>query len=120
MDTDAIAMLFQYFAPLHLRADAALPQSRIAQHVPDRHPDRPQTPEEFDPDQDGCVVVPLARLVPVRIGKQPDPLIVTDGIGRQSRTLRKFTNLHEHLFPSRRINRYELERTLSQGIFHKE
>ncbi len=38
-------------------------------------------------------------------------------MGRQSRTLRQFTNLHEHLFSSRRMNRYELERTLSQGDF---
>lgn len=50
MDADALAMLFQHFASLRLRADAALPQSCISQHVPDRHPGRSQTPKEFDPD----------------------------------------------------------------------
>jgi hypothetical protein len=38
-------------------------------------------------------------------------------MGRQSRTLCQFTDLHEHLFSSRRKDRYELERTLSQGLF---
>lgn len=97
MNSDTLAMLFQHIASLRFRADAALPQGCVAQHVPDRHPGRSQTAKESDPDQDRCVVVPLARLVPVRIGQQPDPLIVTDGMGRQSRTLCQFTDLHEHL-----------------------
>lgn len=52
MGADALAMLSQHFASLRFRADAALPQSCITQHVPDRHPGRSQTPEKFDPDQD--------------------------------------------------------------------
>ncbi len=40
MGADALAVLFQHFAPLRLRADAALPQGCITQHVPDRHPGR--------------------------------------------------------------------------------
>jgi hypothetical protein len=52
MDADALTMLFQQFLPLRLRADAALPQSCITQHIPDRHPGRSQTPKELDPDQD--------------------------------------------------------------------
>ncbi len=51
MGADALAMLFQHVASLHLRANAALPQSCIPQHVPDRHPSRSQTAEKFDPDQ---------------------------------------------------------------------
>lgn len=98
MGTNPLTLLLQHFTAFGFRADAAFPQSRIAQHVPDRHPGRLQAAEKFDPDQDGCVIVPLARSVPVGIGKQPDPLIVTDGMNRQSRTLRQFTDLHEYLF----------------------
>lgn len=98
MGANAFTMLFQHFASFRLRADAALPQGRIAQHVPDRHPGRFQTPEKLDPDQDGYVIVPLARLVPVGIGKQPDPLIIADRMGRKSRAFGQFTDLHKHLF----------------------
>lgn len=45
-------MLFQHVAPFRLRADAALPQGCIPQHLPDRHSGGAQTPEEFDPDED--------------------------------------------------------------------
>ena len=38
-------------------------------------------------------------------------------MGRQSRTPGQFPDLHEHPFSSRRRDRYELERTLSQGHF---
>lgn len=52
-------MLFQHFLALRFRAGAALPQCRIAQHLPDGHPGRLQSAEKFDPAQDGCIVVAL-------------------------------------------------------------
>lgn len=114
MSADTLAVLFEQRAALRFRADAALPQGCVAQHFPDRHPSRFKTVEKFYPDQDRCVVVTLARSIPVGMGEQPDPLIVADGVGRQSRTLRQFTNLHECLLSSRRLGSYELEGTLSQ------
>lgn len=60
MGTNPRPVLFQQLTAFGLRTDAAFPQGRIAQHVPDRHPGRFQTVEKFDPDQDGCVIVPLA------------------------------------------------------------
>lgn len=97
MGTNPLTLLLQHVTAFGFRAGAAFPQSGIAQHIPDRHPGRLQVAEKFDPGQDGCVIVTLARSVPVGIGKQPDPLIITDGMSRQSRTLRQFTDLHEHL-----------------------
>ncbi|MBB3656623.1 hypothetical protein FHX15_001851 [Rhizobium sp. BK650] len=49
--------------------------------------------------------------------KQPNPLIVTDRVGRQSRTLRQLANLHQRLLSSRRRESYLLERALSQEAF---
>lgn len=93
---DALAVLLQHVPALSLGDDAALPQGCVAQHLPDRHSGRLETAEERDPNQDRCVVVTLARLVPVGIGKQSDPLVIADGVSGQSRTLRQFANLHEH------------------------
>ena len=95
--TDIRTVALQKLVTLSLGADAALPQCCVAQHVPDRHPGRLQTAEKLDPGQDRCVVIPMARLVAVSIGQQPDPLIVADGVSCQPRTLCKFTNLHAHL-----------------------
>lgn len=52
MGADTLAVLFEQRAPLRFRADAALPQGRVAQHFPDRHPGRFETVEKFYPDQD--------------------------------------------------------------------
>lgn len=82
MGTDTLAVLFEQSASLRLRANAALPQRRVVQHFPYRHPGRFEAFEKLYPDQDRYVVVTLARLVPAGIRKQPDPLIVTDGVGR--------------------------------------
>jgi hypothetical protein len=114
--TDGGTVALQQLATLSLSADAALPQCCIAQHVPDRHPGRLQTAEKLDPGQDRCVVVPLARLVAVSIGQQPDPLIVTDRMCCQSRAFRQFTNPHEH--PSRSTTQRKLRvrvRSKSRG-----
>ena len=94
MRTDTLTVLFEQCAALCFRVDAALPQGCVTQHFPNRHPGRFETIEKFYPGQDRCVVVTLTRLIPVGMGKQPDPLIVTDGVGRKSRTLRQFANLH--------------------------
>jgi hypothetical protein len=104
--TDGRTVTLQKLATLSLSADAALPQCCVAQHVPDRHPGRLQTAEKLDPRQDRCVVIPMARLVAVSIGQQPDPLIVTNRICCQSRAFRQFTNLHEH--PSRSTTQRKL------------
>lgn len=69
MSTDALTVLPQHVETLCLRDDAALSQSCVAQHFPDRHSGRLQTAEERDPSQDRRVVVTLTRLVPVGIGK---------------------------------------------------
>jgi hypothetical protein len=98
--TDGRTVALQKLATLSLSADAALPQCCVAQHVPDRHPGRLQTAEKLDPGQDRCVVIPMARLVAVSIGQQPDPLIVTNRMCCQSRAFRQFTNLHEHPYRS--------------------
>ena len=104
--TDGRTVALQKLATLSLSADAALPQCCVAQHVPDRHPGRLQTAEKLDPGQDRCVVIPMARLVAVSIGQQPDPLIVTNRMCCQSRAFRQFTNLHEH--PSRSTTQRKL------------
>ncbi len=91
------ALLFQQHATLRFRRCAAVSKCRVAQHFPDRHSRCLHAVEKFDPDQNGCVVITLARSVPVGIGKQPDPLVVADGVGRQSRTLRQLANLHANL-----------------------
>src|SRR6266581_2276935 len=104
--TDGRTVALQKLATLSLGADAALPQCCVAQLVPDRHPGRLQTAEKLDPGQDRCVVIPMARLVAVSIGQQPDPFIVTNRMGCQSRAFRQFTNLHEH--PSRSTTRRKL------------
>ncbi len=114
--TDGRTVALQKLATLSLGADAALPQCCVAQLVPDRHPGRLQTAEKLDPGQDRCVVVPLARLVAVSIGQQPDPLIVTDRMCCQSRAFRQFTNFHEH--PSRSTTQRKLRvrvRSRSRG-----
>src|SRR3981189_1435308 len=114
--TDGRTVALQKLATLSLGAGAALPQCCVAQLVPDRHPGRLQTAEKLDPGQDRCVVVPLARLVAVSIGQQPDPLIVTDRMCCQSRAFRQFTNLHEH--PSRSTTQRKLRvrvRSKSRG-----
>jgi hypothetical protein len=103
LGTHARAMLFQQSAALRFSLDAAFPKFCIAQHFPDRHPRRFQAVEKFDPDQDRCVVVTLARLVPIGIGKQPDPLVIADRMRRQTRAFRQLTDLHEHLLLSRRL-----------------
>lgn len=95
MRTDTLTVLFEQCAALRFRVDATLPQGCVTQHFPNGHPGRFETIEKFYPGQDRCVVVTLAGLVPVGMGKQPYPLIVTDGVGRQSRTLRQLANLHQ-------------------------
>lgn len=117
MRTDTLTVLLEQCAALRFRVAAALPQGRVTQHFPYRHPGRLETIEKFHPGQDRCVVVTLARLVPVGMGKQPDPLIITDGVGRQSRTLCQLANLHQRLLSSRRRESYRLECTLSQEEF---
>ena len=52
MRTDALAMLFEQRAALVFRADATLPQSRVAQHFPNWHPGRFEAVEKLYPDQD--------------------------------------------------------------------
>ena len=114
--TDGRTVPLQKLATLSVSADAALPQCCVAQHVPDRHPGRLQTAEKLDPGQDRCVVIPMARLVAVSIGQQPDPLIVTNRMCCQSRAFRQFTNLHEH--PSRSTTQRKLRvrvRSKSRG-----
>ena len=81
MGADTLAMLFEQRAAFRFRVDAALPQGRVAQHFPDRHPGRLETIQKSGPDQDGFVVVPLTGLVAVGMRKQPDPLVVADGMG---------------------------------------
>jgi len=82
MSADALAVLFEQLATLRLGTGAALPQDRVTQHLSDRHSGRLQTIEKFDPTQNRCVIVSLTRWIPVRAGNQPDPLIITDGVGR--------------------------------------
>lgn len=98
MGADPRTMLFEKLTAFGFRPHTTFSQGCIAQHVPDRHPGRFQTAEKFDPDQDGRIIVPLARSVPVSIGKQPDPLVIANGMGGQPRTLRQFTDLHERPF----------------------
>src|SRR3569833_2623685 len=81
-------------APFHLRRGPGLPELRVELHVPDRHADRLHTTEKFDPGQDRSVVVALFRSIAPRVGKQPDPLVVADGMSRQSRPSREFAYFH--------------------------
>jgi len=52
MGTDTLTVLFKQRAALRFRADAALPQSCVVQHFPNRHPGRFETVEKFYPGQD--------------------------------------------------------------------
>ena len=94
---DAFAMPLQKRTSLGFRARSLLPQGRIIQHLADRHSRRLQAAEKFDPDQDRCVIVALPGPVAIRIGKQPDPLVVADGMGRQAGAFRQFADLHGSL-----------------------
>jgi len=80
MGTNPVAVLFQQRPAIGASAGAEFPQCRIAQHFPDRHSRRFQATEKFDPDEDGCVIVPLARSIPVGVGKQPDPLVIANRV----------------------------------------
>lgn len=98
MSPNLLAMLLDQAPPFGFGADTAFPQGRIAEHLADRHAGRLQTAEKLDPDENGCVIVPLARPVPIRVGQQPDPLVIADGMGGKSRALGEFTDLHASLF----------------------
>src|SRR5215475_13233518 len=52
MRTDTLTVLFEQRAALRFRVDGALPQGRVTQHFPNRHPGRFETIEKFYPDQD--------------------------------------------------------------------
>ncbi|OJW63712.1 MAG: hypothetical protein BGO65_08940 [Afipia sp. 64-13] len=52
MRADTLAVLFEQRAALRFRANAALPQGRIAQHFTNRHSGRFETAEKFYPNQD--------------------------------------------------------------------
>src|SRR5690606_5142118 len=52
MGADTLAVLFKQRTALRFRANAALPQGRVAQHFPNRHPGRFEAVEKFYPDQD--------------------------------------------------------------------
>jgi len=52
MRTDALTVLFEQRATLCFRVDAALPQGRVTQHVPNGHPGRLEAIEKFHPGQD--------------------------------------------------------------------
>jgi hypothetical protein len=78
---DALAMLFKKFATFSLCRNTTIPQLRKAEHVPDRHSRRFQASEELDPDKNRSAVVTVTRLVPIRIGQQPDPLVIADSVG---------------------------------------
>lgn len=82
MGADTIAMLGQQFAAFGLRCRTAFPQFGIAQHLADRHSGRLEAAEKLDPYENGCVVVTLARSVTVCVRKQPDPLVIADGMSR--------------------------------------
>lgn len=112
---DRDAMCLQQQATLAVGRVARMAQLRVAQHVPDWHPRRLQTMEEFDPGQDGRIVVTLPPTIAIRIGQQSDPLVVTDGMGGQPAAPGEFADLHDGLFRSRRRNRYRFERTPSQA-----
>jgi len=94
---DAFAVLFEQLAPFGLGRRAAVPERRIAQHLADRHPRRFEPAEKFNPNQNRCVVVALPRLISNGVRKEPDPLVVADGVGCQTRTLRELSNLHAPL-----------------------
>lgn len=52
MRTHSLTVLFKQDAALGLRIGAALPQSRVAQHFPDRHSGRFETIDKLYPGQD--------------------------------------------------------------------
>lgn len=79
---DPITMLFQLCDPLILRCRTTFSQFGVTQHFADRHPGHPQATQKLDPNEDGCVVVALCRSVPVGVRKQPDTLVIADGVGR--------------------------------------
>ncbi len=84
MNANALTVLLQQLTALCLGAGPLLAKGCIAQHLADGHAGRLQAAEKRDPDQDRRIVVAAAGAIPVRIGQQPDPLIVTDRMGRQS------------------------------------
>ncbi|MGY4304270.1 hypothetical protein ACVIJ6_001513 [Bradyrhizobium sp. USDA 4369] len=61
-----LTMPLQKPAPFRLGSGALRAQLGVTQHVPDGHPRRLETAEEFDPGQDRCVIVPLALTITIR------------------------------------------------------
>jgi hypothetical protein len=77
-----LAMLPEQLPALVIGNAPLFAQRRIAKHFPDRHSGCLETTDEFDPDQDGCIVAALARRIADRPGQQADPFIITDGVRR--------------------------------------
>ncbi len=76
-------MHLQDLAALVLGAGPGRPQLCIAQHLADRHPGCPEMADEADPDQDTLVIVAPPAPPARGVGKQPDPLVVADGMHAQ-------------------------------------
>lgn len=93
-----LTMLFQQPATFGFGAGPLFTKRRVAQHFTDRHTGRFQAAEKLDPDEDRGIVVTAAGSIPVGVWKQPDPLVIADGVSCQSRALGQFTDFHLHLF----------------------
>jgi hypothetical protein len=111
-----LAMLFEQPPTFRAGHGPSRPQVRVAEHLPDRHPGGLESTEETDPSEDRCVVVPPTGAVPIGVGKQPDPLVITERVSRHSGPLREIADLHGRLFSSRRGHSYRFERAPSQAI----
>ena len=74
-------VLLQQFAAVRFRSDTLLAKRRIVQHFTYRHAGGFHSPNEFNPHQNRGVVVTSAGAVPLSIGQQPDPLVISDGVG---------------------------------------
>jgi hypothetical protein len=80
MGAHASPMLDKELFSFGLRACAFFTQAGVSHHVSDRHAGRFQAADKLDPRQNGGVVFPLAR-ASRGVRQQPDPLIISDGVG---------------------------------------
>ena len=95
MRAHAIAVSLEQSPALRSGRCAALAESRIMQHLPDRHPGRLQALEKGHPGQDGRIVVALSGPVAGGAGNETDPFVVAQRVRRQPGPLREFADLHD-------------------------
>lgn len=96
MGANTFAVLRKQLAPLGFGVRATCSKVGVAEHFPNRHSRRFQAVEKLDPPQDGRGIIPLAGVVTVGKGQQPDAFVIPKCVRRKPRAFCQFTDFHKH------------------------